>query len=224
MKKGTLKFILNSTLDTLPTRVNLLQWKKASSDKCGLCSGRETSVHVLSACPVSLNQGRFKWRHDNILHFIANCVDDSKFKVFADLPGFQTEAGGTIPPNIAVQSQKPDLVIISKKKKEISMFELTVPYEHNIHIRHREKTDRYAHFKTDIQNYKITSEAFEIGARGYISSENKGRLKQIYNMCNKDMKYRKFEETICSMAMDGSQYIYLSRKEKEWHTPAFLTA
>ena len=36
LKKGTLKFVLNAALDTLPTKANLLKWKKSSSDKCKL--------------------------------------------------------------------------------------------------------------------------------------------------------------------------------------------
>ena len=37
LKKGTLKFLLNSCLDTLPTQPNLLQWGKSASDLCKLC-------------------------------------------------------------------------------------------------------------------------------------------------------------------------------------------
>ena len=37
LKKGTLKFLLNSCLDTLPTKSNLLQWGKSASDLCRLC-------------------------------------------------------------------------------------------------------------------------------------------------------------------------------------------
>ena len=150
LKKGVLKFVLNSTLDTLPTKANLLQWKKTVSDKCGLCNGRQTSVHVLSACPVSLNQKRFTWRHDGIVSYIASCVDTQKYTFYADIPGLQTNAGGTIPPEILVTTIRPDLVIIDRRKKIFSAFELTVPYEHNESIRHTEKQNRYASMQTDI--------------------------------------------------------------------------
>ena len=83
LKKGVLKFILNATLDTLPTRANLLQWKKSSSDKCVLCNGRQTTVHVLSACPVALNQDRLTWRHDK------QSVVTSKFSIYADIPEYK---------------------------------------------------------------------------------------------------------------------------------------
>ena len=42
LKKGTMKFIINAALDTLPTKSNLLQWGKATSDKCKQCRVRET--------------------------------------------------------------------------------------------------------------------------------------------------------------------------------------
>ena len=160
---------------------------------------------------------------DNIVHYIASQIDKNKFEVFADIPEFRTAAGGTIPPDIIVQALKPDLVILNKKKKEISMFELTVPFEHNISSRHEYKMNNYAHFKTDITNYKANVEAFEIGARGYVSTENRGRLKTIHSFCDKNIKYKIFEDTISSMASSGSYYIYLARKEKDWHTPAYLT-
>ena len=138
LKKGVLKFVLNSTLDTLPTKANLLQWKKTVSDKCVLCNGRQSSVHVLSSCPVSLNQQRFTWRHDGI------AVDTQQFKMYADIPGFQNNAGGTIPPEFLVTTSRPDLVIIDSKKKTFNTFELTVPYEHNEKIRHTDKMNKFA--------------------------------------------------------------------------------
>ena len=33
LKKGTLKFLANAHIDTLPTAANLKRWKKSSSDK-----------------------------------------------------------------------------------------------------------------------------------------------------------------------------------------------
>ena len=136
LNKGALKFILNSTLDTLPTKANLLQWKKTTSDKCCLCNGRQTTVHVLSACPVILNQGRLTWRHDGIVNYIAGCVDTAKYKVYADVSGHQTPGGGTIPADVLVTGDRPDIVIYDNKKMTLNVFELTVPYEHNVDRRH----------------------------------------------------------------------------------------
>ena len=50
LKQGTLKFLLNAGIDTLPTAANLKRWKKSPSDLCKLCKCRQTTDHVLSNC------------------------------------------------------------------------------------------------------------------------------------------------------------------------------
>ena len=163
--KGALKFILNSTLDTLPTKANLLQWKKTTS----VLSVQWTTDN--SPCT-----GRLTWRHDGIVNYIAGCVDTAKYKVYADVSGHQTPGGGTIPADVLVTGDRPDIVIYDNKKMTLNVFELTVPYEHNVDRRHTDKLNRYAYMATDITKYKPVIEAFEVGARGYISSENKAMV------------------------------------------------
>ena len=145
LPRGTMKFILNSTLDTLPTRVNLKMWGKVSNDKCR-CGVKQTLNHILNCCPLSLNEGRFTFRHDNVLHYIAKCLDLSKYKWYVDIPEHQTPAGGTLPPNVAVTTLKPDIVVIDKNTKSVTIFELTVPAEHRLKIAHDLKYQKYSHF------------------------------------------------------------------------------
>ena len=40
LPKGTMKFLLNASIDTLPTKVNLKQWGKISNDKCFVVRGK----------------------------------------------------------------------------------------------------------------------------------------------------------------------------------------
>ena len=67
------KFLINSTHNVLPTPDNLKRWGKTVVDiKCSLCgSVNATLKHILNGCPMALNQGRFTWRHDNILQYLA---------------------------------------------------------------------------------------------------------------------------------------------------------
>ena len=62
LKAGTLKFLVNAVIDTLPTAVNLKRWMKSSSDKCKLCKGRQTTAHCLNICTVGKDTGRWTWR------------------------------------------------------------------------------------------------------------------------------------------------------------------
>ena len=152
LKKGTMKFLLNAAIDTLPTQANLHRWKKSTSDKCKVCRGVQTTSHILNICKVSLENGKFLWRHNNIVNYV-QCLDTTKFTVHSDLPGY-TVNGGSIPAELCITLEKPDIVIIDKKEKFVHLFELTVPIEHNIEVRHTEKSNKYAHFVTDITELK----------------------------------------------------------------------
>ena len=80
-----------------------------------------------------------------------------------DLPGHQTQAGGTLPPEITVSTLKPDIVIIDQKTKFVGIFELTVPGETRIREAHRLKSEKYQHFKNDINSHTVSILPFEIG-------------------------------------------------------------
>ena len=116
LKQGTMKFLLNASIDTLPTAANLFKWKKTTSNKCKLCKSIQTTRHILNICKVSLENGKFLWRHNNIVNYVLQCLDETKFTIYSDLPG-HTVGAGSLPPEICITTQKPDIVIIDKKQK-----------------------------------------------------------------------------------------------------------
>ena len=216
LKKGTMKFLLNSVLDTLPTKTNLKLWSKTTSDKCNLCSNKETTLHVLNGCRTALTQGRYTWRHDNILRYICNSINKEKFSVFSDIPDFQSENGGTIPSYLTITADRPDIVLIDKEKNTAKICELTVPFETNIQARHTYKSDKYAYLINDITTFKASLCAFEIGSRGSITNENIERLKEIYKFCDKTLKFKTFCENISAISITSSYYIFNCSKEPSW--------
>ena len=175
-----MKFLLNSFINTLPTQDNLKLWSKTFSDKCHLCKNKDSTLHCLNGCKIALRQGRFTWRHDNIITYIVNSVDKSKFTLFSDISGHQTSNGGTIPPSMTVTPLKPDIVIIDKKEKKAMIYELTCPFESNIHKQHNYKSDKYAHFETDVKQYHTKVVAFEVGSRGLLTPDNTQRLSDLH--------------------------------------------
>ena len=82
LKKGTLKFLLNSCLDILPTQTNLLQWGKSASDLCKLCiqagaqlQGRrqETTNHIFElTVPLETNIQNAKLKMNMYEDFITD--------------------------------------------------------------------------------------------------------------------------------------------------------
>ena len=184
-----MKFILNSNINTLSTQNNLKRWNKAYSNKCLLCQTCDSTLHCLNGCKVMLDQKRYTWRHDNVIKYITDNIDKS-YTVYSDIKGGNSINGGTIPPHLMVTEQRPDIVIIDKDS--VNIFELTVPFETNINVRHTDKVNKYSNLLTDITVLKPTLEAFEIGSRGTITPDNRERLKKIHKYIQKNISFKNF--------------------------------
>ena len=141
--------------------------------------------------------------------------------MYSDLEGSQSENGSTIPSNLAVTSLKPDLVIMDNST--VNIFELTIPFETNINARHTYKSDKYAHYLTDITALTPHLEAFEIGSRGTITPSNKERLKKLYNFTQKNISFKKFTHNISELTVTSSYYIYIHWKDPSWTNPRPFT-
>ena len=172
---------------------------------------------------MALNQGRYTWRHDNVIKYIVDSIDKSKFTVHSDLSGYTTPNGGTIPTTLTVTTLIPDITVLSVEKKSFDILELTVPFEDNIHARHKYKADKYAHYTTDISTHKTAVTAFEVGARGYLTEDNTKRLKEIYKLTMKKVSQKTFLQTCSALAIQGSFYIFTAHKEPTWSSPGFLS-
>ena len=81
-------------------------------------------------------------------------------------------------------------MILDDKAKTIHMFELTCPSEHNIEQRHTEKSNKYAHFTTDISEYKCKVDAFEVSSKGFLTSRNHTTLATLHKYINPLIKLR----------------------------------
>ena len=216
LPRGTMKFLLNSTIDTLPTKVNLKMWGKVSNDKCR-CGTRQTLNHILNCCGPSLREGRYTFRHDSVLTYISKCLNKTKYTCYVDIKGFQTPAEGTLPPDVVVTTLKPDIVIIDKISKTVNIFELTVPAEHRIKISHKLKYEKYQHFISDIKSYTVNLVPFEVGSHtGYISSDNRKHIHTLHKFCEKIITLKKFTQNISAIAGIGSYYLFNCRNQDSW--------
>jgi hypothetical protein len=71
MSSHECSFILNAQGLALPSPSNLRRWGLNYSARCSLCSKHSaTAAHIFTGCTVALHQGRYTWRHDNVLRAI----------------------------------------------------------------------------------------------------------------------------------------------------------
>ena len=137
-----------------------------------------------------MGTGRWTWRHNNILNYVVNCLDTSKYTIHSDIEGHKAAGGGTVPPEVCVTNLKPDITIWDKDNNQFHMFELTVPLDVNIAQRNLDKSNKYAHFVTDITHINTSVTAFEVSSTGNVSADNKKCLTSLHKFCNHGINYQ----------------------------------
>ena len=143
LPSGLMKFALKAAQDILPHNVNLARWRNLS-DTCKLCRGRQTLLHLLNNCPVTLQCGRYnQQRHDLVLTaitaFLAEVLD-SDYTIVSDLAGANTY---TFSPILATTDLCPDIVVFSEVKQHATIIELKIPFESNFKKAHNRKQAKY---------------------------------------------------------------------------------
>ena len=117
---GQFSFILRAASGTLPTPMKLNHWRYKADPQCLHCSSpHSTTLHILNACPSALSKGRYTWRHDSVLCQILDSLSlhlSSLGSLYGDIDGYRAIENpvATIPLDILVTSDCPDIVFISK--------------------------------------------------------------------------------------------------------------
>ena len=140
--------------------------------------------------------------------------------VYADLSGWRVN-GGTVPHEMALTEQKPDLVIIDKSVKpvKILLVELTVPWDssQNFQAALDRKTARYERLTEDLRQagYDVRNLPLEIGCRGVVNQRNAANLEYICNLVG-IRGILKLKGALGRIALIGSYRIWLARYSQEW--------
>ena len=125
-----MSFAIRASTNSLATPDNLARWGKVVDSLCKLCVNTDqpnskttaTLGHILNSCPKMLD--RYEWRHNGVLAYLYGLMMDSKppgITIFADIEGAKVN-GGTVPPDIMVTPQRPDMVIINKNTTPSTVF------------------------------------------------------------------------------------------------------
>ena len=127
-------------------------------------------------------------------------------------------------PDILVTNLKPDLVIVNKTNKFVTLLELSVPFETNIENTHDRKVKRYQNLINDIEQsgYTVYYYLLEIGSQGFIDADNVKRLKSITCKYTKDVKLADIKNNCSKISLIGSYIIYHSKFEESWIEPKLI--
>ena len=217
LPKNIFKFTIRYLNNTFATRNNLQKWNISQSSDCSFCLISETLLHV-AGCKTYLEEGRYTWRHNSALHFIASTMKDIKdTSLFFDLPGFLS------PCIITGEQFRPDMHL-STANNILCIIELTVGFETNIDKNASRKNEKYRSLKQDLSsnyhevkfiNISISSlDIFGNSCDAYI---------QLYNDLDFDKKHLKYILKKLTTVIIRTTYYIFCMRNKPWTHPELLT-
>ena len=144
LPRNIFNFSMKYLYNTLPTRKNLCKWSIFHSSTCSFCLQSETLQHVVFSCISYLDEGRYTWRHNSVLLYLANKFSSLKqCTVYADLPSFLS------PCLITGESHRAHLLLLTENES-ICILELTVGFETNIKINSNRKATKYSSLLSEL--------------------------------------------------------------------------
>ena len=135
------------------------------------------------------------------------------------------EGNTTVPVDVTITTLKPDMVLFNKEKNEVTLFELSVPFEINIETTHQTKVNRYKQLIEDIEanGFKTTYFPTEVGSRGFITPANNNRLKKFVASATGKQPQKKTFQDISKISLICSFVIFHSKYEQSWLSPPYVT-
>ena len=225
-----MSFAARMSTNSLATPSNLVRWGKRRMGTCPLCSyPNATLAHITNVCPVSLNQGRFTWRHDSVLLHVLKHIKSQltvQTEVYADLQGWQIN-GGTIPADILVscgKGSKPDIVLLDRSTKKIVMLELTCSLPQSTTAAHNMKQTSYTQLSLALEEkgFSVGLLPFEVCSNGHITNKNKQDMSKALHAFNIRLKTKIFTE-LAKISLLCSMSIFYAYQTTEWTSPPLLS-
>ena len=189
LPEGAWKFVLNAAHDTLPHNANLHLWGKKSSSVCPLCKAEpQTLIHVLNACKTALDGRRYNTRHDAVLAELYSTITENLPQGTRSIADLESEY--TFPLHIALTDLRPDIVWWNDSTKQVTLLELTIPFDTLLEDAARRKQAKYQDLVASVQEsgYTVTLVTVEVGARGVPNIKAFSKLQSLLGLANKAAK------------------------------------
>ena len=102
------------------------------------------------------------------------------------------------------------------------LYELTCPAERNIDARNLEKSNKYAHFTTDITHLSCKVNCFEVSTKGFLNTRNHSTLNTLHKFVKQSITKSQFKSNISAISLTASYHIFLCKDEPTFLEPPYL--
>ena len=144
LPKNIFNFTVRYLNNTFATRKNLKLWNLSQTSDSSFCFQPESLLHVVAGCRSYLSEGRFTWRHDSALNFLASTFQYLNHCTFyVDLPQYLS------PSLVTGDDLRPDM-LISTPSNTLYVLELSVGFETNLDNNADRKFSKYRYLLNDL--------------------------------------------------------------------------
>ena len=216
LPKNIYNFTIRYLNNTLPNMSNMFMWGHSGNKACQLCHHNQTLGHVVAGCKSSLDQGRYTWRHDSVLSYIANTLSRFCKNVYADIPSFAS------PCIVTGNNERPDIVVV--QQKVVTIIELTIGFETNMEGNSKRKRDKYKTLKSNLlpKYDDVRYVNVSMGACGFIEKDSRNFFDLLRSIRVPENEILFLTKRITNICIRSSYYIFCLRN-KEWTSPELLS-
>ena len=150
-------------------------------------------------------------------------------QLYGDLNGFRASDNPptTIPIDILATSSRPDIVFVSNDKTNITIIELTIPFNSPDSFAEAQyrKYNKYQLLLSELETKGLKPKflSVEIGALGHWQSKTGTLLHKLVPVIPKP-DIRSMLDDAGKIAITASYHIFKARREKSWSSPPFITS
>ena len=216
MPKSIFNFAIRFLNNALANRSNMVLWGQTDDSRCTFCKEHETLLHVIAGCKEYLDQGRYTWRHNSVLSFIARTLSSLKnVSLCVDLDGWESSCV------ITGMEIRPDLLVV--KGATLYIMELTVGFEVNIEknaARNEAKYEELSHRLNDEYD-EVNFVNLSMGSIGVFGKSCNSFLTMMSSIGIGEKTSTYIIKTAANIALRCSYYIFC-RRNKKWTEQSLL--
>ena len=177
----------------------------------------EPLLHIVTGCSTYLNEGRYTWRHNYILQFIA-----STFQAFKRASSVVDLAGFVSPSVIIGDSLRPD-PLLKVHNRCLYILELTIGYETNLTCNIARKDRKYQYLNRSLQHYynNVNFINLFISTLGVLSAHSTDSITMLRELSIEDRHLTYTQRKISTITI-RSIYCIFCRRGQEWINPELL--
>ena len=166
---------------------------------------------------VYLEEGRYTWRHDSILYFLANSFQSIKnFFLYVDIPGFIS------PCALTGDILRPDLLLVIPNKC-LYVLEPTFGFETNLgNISHRKQFEYKTLIREQQKNFnEVRFMNLSMSALGVFDHFSEGFIDMLQELTFDEAKKNYMIRRTMTIPIRTTYYTFC-RRNKDWDCPELL--